>query len=167
MGVVWKIGDDINTDEIISSEYYPRPNLKEVGKFALKDRYPEFANNCKQGDVLIAGKNFGCGSSREYAPLALKYTGIKCIIAKSFARIFYRNAINIGLPILTSTDAYRKCEESDKVEVNLKTGRITNHTTEEVFKAQPVPAFALQIINEGGVVELLQKKEFEEIQNGF
>lgn len=167
MGTVWKIGDDVNTDEIISSEYYPRPNIEEIGKFALKDVYPEFAKNCKRGDVLIAGKNFGCGSSREYAPIALKYTRVKCIIAKSFARIFYRNAINIGLPILTSDEAHGKCEEGDQIEVNIETGKIMNQSKKETLTAQPLPAFALQIIKEGGIVELLHKKEFEEIQDEF
>ena len=164
MAKVWKIGDDVNTDEIISSEYYPRENVEELGKFALLGVYPDFAKNNSKGDVLIAGKNFGCGSSREYAPIALKYTGIKCIIAKSFARIFYRNAINIGLPILVSEDAVDNTEEREEVEVNLETGKITNVTKNTVFQTNPLPNFVMQIVNQNGIINYLKNHDFEELE---
>ncbi|MBU0756790.1 MAG: 3-isopropylmalate dehydratase small subunit [Nanoarchaeota archaeon] len=159
----WKIGDDINTDEIISSEYYPRENLEELGQFALFDAYPDFAKNKRPGDVLIAGNNFGCGSSREYAPIALKHTRIKCIIAKSYARIFYRNAINIGLPIIISEEVYDAFNERDDIEVNLEKGISKNLTTGQDITTEPLPAFVMKIADSGGIVEYLKEHSFEEL----
>ncbi|MAG08089.1 3-isopropylmalate dehydratase [Candidatus Woesearchaeota archaeon] len=164
MAKVWKTGDDVNTDEIIPCKYYPRPKIEELGDFCLHDVYPEFAKNRKKGDVLVAGDNFGCGSSREYAPVALKYSGIKCIIAKSFARIFYRNAINIGLPILISKDAYDNFEEGDEIEVDLEKGVIKNISKNLSFKTEPLPKFVMKIVDEGGIVEFLKKHDFKELQ---
>jgi 3-isopropylmalate/(R)-2-methylmalate dehydratase small subunit len=164
MPVAWKIGDDINTDEIISCKHYPRKDLEKLGDCALEDVYPEFTNNCERDDVLIAGENFGCGSSREYAAIALKFTGIKCIIAKSFARIFYRNAINIGLPIIISQGAYDKFQEKDEIIVDLKKGIVENISKNILIKTKPLPEFILKIVKNNGIINFLQKNDFNALK---
>ncbi len=165
MGKAWKIGDDVNTDEIISSEYYPREDIEKLGDYALIDAYPKFAKNKKKGDILLAGENFGCGSSREYGPLALKYTGVKCIIAKSFARIFYRNSINIGLPIMICRQAVDDADEGDNIDADLKNGDIINYTKNKKYKTDPMPKFIMKIVNSGGIIEYIKSKKTEDIQN--
>jgi 3-isopropylmalate/(R)-2-methylmalate dehydratase small subunit len=164
MSKVWKIGNDINTDEIIPCKYYPRPDIKELGDYALADAYSDFSKNRKKGDVLIAGDNFGCGSSREYAPIALKYSGIKCIIAKSYARIFYRNAINIGLPILVSKQAYDLFEEGDEIQVDLEDGTAKNITKNKEIILEKLPKFILRIVESNGIVEFLKNHEIGELE---
>ncbi|MBD3204448.1 3-isopropylmalate dehydratase small subunit [Candidatus Woesearchaeota archaeon] len=161
----WKIGDDVNTDEIISCRHYPREDNSELGRFALEDVFNEFTENAEKGDVLIAGDNFGCGSSREYAAIAMKATGISCIIAKSFARIFYRNAINIGLAIITSENAYDKIEENDNISIDFNKGLIENFTKNKKIKFDPLPEFIIQIIQKGGIVSFLKEKDLDDMTN--
>ncbi|MBS1266781.1 MAG: Isopropylmalate/citramalate isomerase small subunit [Candidatus Woesearchaeota archaeon] len=163
MAKVWKIGDDVNTDEIIPCSYYPRSNNKELGRYALIDSYPEFANNKKQGDILVAGHNFGCGSSREYAALALLHSGLKCVIAKSFARIFYRNCINIGFPILISRKLHNKVKQGHEINVQLSCGKII--LNKATFKAKPLPEFVSKIISYRGIVQYLRENNLGDLQN--
>lgn len=154
MSKVWKFQDNINTDQIIPGRYYPREDVESLGDFCLCELNPTFAKGKRPGDVVVAGKNFGCGSSREYAALALKYAKIKCIIAKSFARIFYRNCINIGLPVLICEEVFSKVKDSDEIEVDVESGRIKANG--KTFHAQPLPEFALRIVKEGGIINLIK-----------
>jgi len=163
MAKVWKMGDDVNTDEIIACEYYPRPNNEELGKYALIKAYPGFAKDKQKGDILIAGRNFGCGSSREYAALALKYTGIRCVIAKSFARIFYRNCINVGFPMVICEGLDDSIKEGDEADVDLTKGIII--IAGKSYKAQPLPEFVLKIADAGGIVNFLKKNDFGELKD--
>jgi len=160
---IFKLGDNINTDEIIPGRYNVSIEPDYLAKYCLCEICPEFPKKVKFGDVLIAGNNFGCGSSREHAPIALKAAGIKCVIAKSFARIFYRNAINIGLAILVCPDLYELVQEGDVIDVNLEQGLILYKNQE--FKSQPLPKFILNIIEQGGIINFIknaqaQKKPF-------
>lgn len=151
-GQVHKFGDNVNTDEIIPARYLNIKNIDELTKHCLEDIDKEFINKMKKGDIIVAGENFGCGSSREQAPLTIKGAGVSCVIAQSFARIFYRNAINIGLPIL-------ECEETediktgDLIEIDLEEGEIKNLTREKVYQAQPFPEFIQEIISAGGLIK--------------
>lgn len=149
---VWKFGDDIDTDAIIPGRFLTINDPAELAKHAFEGVRPEFAKRVKSGDIIVAGTNFGCGSSREHAPLALKGAKIHCIIAKSFARIFFRNAINIGLPLLEchDTDSIR---EGDKLAVDFGTGVITNVTRNETYQATPLPDFVRGIVDAGGLLE--------------
>ena len=159
-GRVFKFGDNIDTDVIIPARYLNTQDPKELASHCMEDIDKDFASKVRQGDIMVAGHNFGCGSSREHAPIAIKASGISCVIAASFARIFYRNAINIGLPILESEEATREINEGDTVEVDLKNGTILDITTGKEFKAQPFPEFMQEIINAGGLINKT-KKELE------
>jgi 3-isopropylmalate/(R)-2-methylmalate dehydratase small subunit len=155
-GRAWKFGDDISTDHITPGRYYHlRSNLPELAKHVMEDANPEFAKKVKPGDFIVAGKNFGCGSSREHAPLAIKISGVSAVLAKSFARIFYRNAINVGLPLLiVDTDSI---DEGDELEVDLSTGEVRNLTKESSVKAKPLPDVMIRILQEGGLVNYVKK----------
>ncbi len=152
---VWKFGDNVNTDQIIPGRYYPREDVESLGNFCLCELRPAFAKNKRPGDVLVAGRNFGCGSSREYAALALKYSGIRCIIARSFARIFYRNCVNIGIPVLICDGFADNASDGDSIEVDLAGGTI--RADGKVFRAEPLPELALRIAKEGGIINLIKK----------
>lgn len=157
-GKVHKFGDDINTDDIITAKYLVYTDAKELGKHCLETVKPDFANKVKSGDIIVAGKNFGCGSSREHAPLSIKGCGINCVIAKSFARIFFRNAINIGLPILESNDAVDDIKEGDEIEIDLEKGQIKNLTKNKIYKSAPFPKFMQEIIGHGGLLNYLKAR---------
>ncbi len=145
-------GDNIDTDVIIPARYLNTPNAKELAAHCMEDIDANFVNNVKQNDIIVGGFNFGCGSSREHAPLAIKTCGVSCVIAKTFARIFYRNAINIGLAILECEEASNKIEPGDDITVNFDTGIITNNTKNETYTAQPFPSFIKDIIDKGGLL---------------
>ena len=159
----WKFGDDINTDLIIPGRFNITTEEKELAKNVFCELRPEFAKNVMKGDILIAGKNFGCGSSREHAAIALKGTGISCIIARSYARIFFRNAINVGLPVLECDALHGNSDESDSIEVDFKEGSIRNITRNEEFKASKLPDFVLKIVKSGGYVNYLKDHDIEEL----
>jgi len=152
-GKVHKYGDNIDTDVIIPARYLNTANHAELASHCMEDIDKDFVNNVKSGDVMVGGENFGCGSSREHAPIAIKESGISVVIAKTFARIFYRNAINIGLAILECPEASEKIEAGDEVEVDFDTGVITNHTKGESYKAEPFPPFIQEIIAKGGLLK--------------
>ena len=156
-GLVWKFGDNIDTDGIIPARFLNISDKDELAKNCFIDLRPDFKAGVRAGDIIVSGSNFGCGSSREHAPLAIKESGISVIVAKSFARIFYRNAFNIGLPILECAEAVEKINERDEVLIDLKTGEINNRTTGESFSAKPVPDFMREIITAGGLVEYIKK----------
>ena len=158
MTKAYKCGDDVDTDGIIPARYLNTSDPTELGKHAMEDYDKEFMNKITAGDVIVAGKNFGCGSSREHAPIALKAAGISVVIAKSFARIFYRNSINIGLPVIECPQAVEEIQDGDELEVNLETGKITDKTTGKEFQAKPIPPFMMQLLNDGGLIEHLKKK---------
>jgi len=157
-GRAFKFGDDVNTDEIIPARYLNTSDPKELAKHVMEDADPEFPKKVREGDIIVAGKNFGCGSSREHAPIAIKAAGVSAVIAKSFARIFYRNAINIGLPIFESPEAVEGIEEGDIVEINPETGVIRNLTKGTEFKATPIPKDIRKIMEVGGLMEYAKKK---------
>ena len=157
LGRVFKYGDNVDTDVIIPARYLNSFDAKELASHAMVDIDPEFANKVRPGDLIVANKNFGCGSSREHAPLCLKAAGVSCVIAETFARIFYRNAINIGLPILECPAASAAIQAGDKVKVDFDTGIITDETTGETFKAQPFPPFIQNIIKAGGLMKSIEK----------
>jgi len=157
-GRVWKFGDNIDTDLIIPARYLNTSDPKELAKHAMEDADPNWVKKMKPGDFIVAGENFGCGSSREHAPVALKAAGVSAVIAKSFARIFYRNAINIGLPILEAPKAAEAIKEGDAVEVDLSAGEIKDLTTGKKFNAQPFPEFMQKIINAGGLIKYITSK---------
>ncbi len=157
-GRAWKFGNNIDTDLIIPARYLNTSDPAELAKYAMEDADPEWTDKMSKGDFIVAGENFGCGSSREHAPIALKAAGISAVIAKSFARIFYRNAINIGLPILESPQAAEDIKEGDEIEVDLSTGEIKDHTNGRTYKAQPFPDFMQKIIDAGGLINYLKKK---------
>lgn len=153
---VWKFGNDIDTDAIIPGKYLTINKPEELAKHAFEGVRPEFARGIKEGDIIVAGFNFGCGSSREHAPLALKGAKVKCIIAKSFARIFFRNAINIGLPLLECPDT-DMIEEGDHIEVDFGSGLITNTTKDQKYQATPLPDFVRSIVDAGGLIGFAKK----------
>ncbi|QGU00847.1 3-isopropylmalate dehydratase small subunit [Candidatus Syntrophocurvum alkaliphilum] len=157
-GTVYKFGADIDTDAIIPARYLNTSDPKELAKHCMEDADPEFPQKVKEGDIIIADKNFGCGSSREHAPIAIKAAGVSCVIAKSFARIFYRNSINIGLPILESIEAVDAINEGDEIEVILETGKIKNLRTNEEYQATPFPEFMQQIMAKGGLINFVKDK---------
>ncbi len=158
-GNVYKFGDNINTDDIYPGRYLSiTTDREEMARHCFELAYPEFLKTAKPGDIIVAGKNFGCGSSREQAATCLKYFGISVVIAESFARIFYRNAINLGLPILIAPGITGKVEHNDPLEVELAKGIIKNMRTNEEIKGVPLPPFILEILNEGGLVPYLKKK---------
>lgn len=151
-GRVWKYGKNVDTDVIIPGRYCTITDPAELGKHCLEGLDPEFVRKMTPGNIILADTNFGCGSSREMAPLAIKGSGVSCVIAGNFARIFYRNAINIGLPILECGQAYRESEEKDEFEIDFDTGKITNLTKKKTFQAQPFPPFIQEIIRAGGLI---------------
>ncbi len=155
-GRVFKYGDNIDTDVIIPARYLNTSDSKELAAHCMEDIDTEFVSKVKPGDIMVGVKNFGCGSSREHAPIAIKESGISCVIASSFARIFYRNAINIGLPILECAEAAEAISNGDEVEVDFATGDITDVTTGKSFKAQPFPEFIQDIIASGGLIEAVK-----------
>ncbi|HOE07655.1 MAG TPA: 3-isopropylmalate dehydratase small subunit [Treponemataceae bacterium] len=157
-GKVFKYGDNVDTDVIIPARYLNTSNAKELAAHCMEDIDASFVTKVKEGDIMVADKNFGCGSSREHAPLAIKTAGISCVIAATFARIFYRNSINIGLPILECPEAAAGIKAGDEVEVDFDTGLIKNKTTGKEFKAQPFPAFMQEIIKADGLINQLKKK---------
>lgn len=157
-GKVFKYGNDIDTDVIIPARYLNVTDPKELATHCMEDIDKNFINEVKEGDIMVALKNFGCGSSREHAPLALKAAGISCVIAKNYARIFYRNAFNIGLPILECDEAAEKIESGDEVSVDFKNGVIENITKNETYQAEPFPEFIEQIINADGLVNYVKNK---------
>ena len=157
-GKAHKYGADVNTDVIIPARYLNMSDPTELAQHCMEDIDPEFLNRVEPGDIIVATTNFGCGSSREHAPLAIKTAGISCIIAKSFARIFYRNAINIGLPLLECDEAVDNIENGRMVEVDLSGGRIKDLNSGEVFTARPYPAFMAKLISAGGLIEYTKKR---------
>ena len=152
-GTVFRYGDNVDTDVIIPARYLNTSEPKELARFCMEDIDPSFTKEVQVGDIIVADKNFGCGSSREHAPIAIKASGISCVIAKSFARIFFRNAINIGLPILECEEAVEGIEKGHEVEVDFGTGTIHNLTTGKTYKAQPFPEFMQRIIASNGLIE--------------
>ncbi len=157
-GRVWKFGSDVDTDAIIPARYLNQTDPTELAKHAMEDERPEFVRGVKKGDILVALKNFGCGSSREHAPLALKAAGISCVIAETFARIFYRNGFNQGLPLLESFEASREIADGDLVQVDLTTGEIFDLTHQKKYLAKPIPPFMQELIKDGGLILHLRKR---------
>ena len=156
-GTVFKYPDNVDTDVIIPARYLNTADAKELAKHCMEDIDADYVNRVKPGDVMVAGWNFGCGSSREHAPLVIKACGTGCVIAKSFARIFYRNAINIGLPILECEAAAEEIQAGDTVSVDFDTGVITDHTTGRTYQAEPFPEFIQNIIKKGGLLASLKE----------
>lgn len=156
---IYKYKDNVDTDVIIPARYLNSFDAKELASHAMVDIDPTFASTVEKGDIIVAGQNFGCGSSREHAPLCLKTAGVKCVIAKSFARIFYRNSINIGFPIMECEEAADKIEKGDEVEVNFSTGVITNKTKNETYQSQPFPEFLQKMIDADGLVNYVNSKK--------
>jgi len=157
-GKVFKYGDNIDTDAIIAARYLNTTDIKDLASHCMEDIDNKFAKEVNEGDIMVALKNFGCGSSREHAPIAIKGAGISCVIAKSYARIFYRNAFNIGLPILECDEAAEKIQAGDEVTVDFKSGKIKNKTKNETYQAEPFPEFIQQIINCDGLVGYVKNK---------
>ncbi|MCK8826195.1 3-isopropylmalate dehydratase small subunit [Natroniella acetigena] len=157
-GQVWKYGDDVDTDVIIPARYLNTSNPKELAKHCMEDIDENFVDKMSNGDLIVAEDNFGCGSSREHAPLAIKAAGVSCVIANSFARIFYRNSINIGLPILECPEAVAGIAEGDQVEVDVDSGLIKNLTKEEEYQAAAFPEFMQELIDAGGLVNYVRRR---------
>jgi 3-isopropylmalate/(R)-2-methylmalate dehydratase small subunit len=155
-GKLYKFGDDVNTDEIIPARYLNTSDPKELAAHVMEDADPQFPAKVKPGDILVAGNNFGCGSSREHAPIALKAAGISCIVADSFARIFYRNAFNIGLPIMEAPVA-AEAETGHELRLDTATGIITNVTLNKEYNSKPIPPFMQELITAGGLMEYVRK----------
>jgi 3-isopropylmalate dehydratase small subunit len=160
-GRVWKFGDDVDTDMIIAARYCNVSDGATLAKHAFADGRPEFASSVSPGDVIVGGRNFGCGSSREHAPIAIKAAGVPVIIAKSFARIFYRNAFNIGLPLLESAEAVDDIRDGDRLLVDLAAGRIENLTRKRSYRIRPIPPFMEKLIRQGGLVEYIRKEKLK------
>ena len=157
-GQVWKFGADVDTDAIIPARYLSATDPAELASHAMEGIAPEIHQQVKPGDIIVADKNFGCGSSREHAPLALKAAGIACLIAKSFGRIFYRNSFNLGLPLLESAEAAEGVSAGDTLEVDPASGRIKNLTTGAEYQARPIPPFMQELLNDGGLMQHVMKK---------
>ncbi len=163
MARAWKFGDNLNTDEIMPARFNITIDEKELASKVFCEIRPDYAPNARPGDVVVGGWNFGCGSSREHAPVAIRGSQAGCVVAASFARIFFRNAINIGLPILESPEASAGIEDGDEVEVDLASGAIYNRTRGTSFQARPLPPFVLKIASAGGLVKFLREHEIEEL----
>ncbi len=157
-GRVWKFGDDIDTDRIIPARYLNTSDPEKLAEHCMEDADPDFPKKVQKGDIIVAGKNFGSGSSREHAPIAIKAAGVAAVIAKSFARIFYRNSFNTGLLILESPEAVEGIEEGDIIEIDTKKGTITNTRTGITYKANPIPPFMEELLEAGGLMEYIKKK---------
>lgn len=158
-GRVFKFGSNVDTDVIIPARYLNVPDAAELAKHCMEDIDKEFVNKVTDGDIIVADKNFGCGSSREHAPIAIKAAGVSCVIAETFARIFYRNAINIGLPIIECPEAAKEIEEGDQVEVDFDSGKIYNKTKGTEFQGQAFPEFMQNIISNGGLINYINNKK--------
>lgn len=158
-GKVIKYGDNIDTDVIIPARYLNTSDRNELAGHCMEDIDADFVNRVRPNDIMVAGKNFGCGSSREHAPIAIKASGISCVIAKDFARIFYRNAINIGLPILECPQASENIDDGDEIEIDFDTGVIFNKTKNQTYKAEPFPEFMQNLIQKGGLVEYIKSSK--------
>jgi 3-isopropylmalate/(R)-2-methylmalate dehydratase small subunit len=156
-GRAWKFGDDVDTDVIIPVKYCNTNDPQEFANHCMEGVDPDFHKKVKPGDIIVANKNFGCGSSREPAPISIKALGISCVIAKTFARIFYRNAFNVGLPILECEDAPDQIQEGHELQVNLDTGEIRDLSMEKAFKAKPIPSFMQNLVRDGGLLNHLSK----------
>lgn len=163
MGKTWKFRTNVNTDEIIPGRYNITTDEKDLAKHVFCEIRPDFPANVKPGDFVVAGENFGCGSSREHAPVAIKAAGVKCVIAKSFARIFFRNSLNIGLPIMECSQA-DQISEGDDLEADLVKGIVFDKSTGKTFKARPMPGFLLKIIESGGLISYLKSHDLEDLQ---
>ncbi|MGI6227831.1 MAG: 3-isopropylmalate dehydratase small subunit [Peptococcales bacterium] len=157
-GKVWRVGDDIDTDLIIAARYLNDASDENLKMHCLEDVIPNFSEIIQNGDILVAGKNFGCGSSREHAPIAIKAAGISCVVAQSFARIFYRNAINIGLPIVTAPEAIQGISAGDNIEVDVTRGLIKNATTGKEYEVETFPPFIQEIIEAGNLLNYVKKR---------
>ena len=156
-GTIFKFHNDLDTDQIIASQYLLLPNLDEMKGHAFESLDPDFAKKVKPGDFVVGGENFGCGSSREHAPIAIKAAGVSCVIAQTFARIFYRNSINIGLPIIECPEAAEAIQAGDEVEIDFDTGIITDKTQNRQFKGQAFPPFMQKIIAAGGLINYINE----------
>ncbi|MQN00770.1 MAG: 3-isopropylmalate dehydratase small subunit [Lachnospiraceae bacterium] len=157
-GLVYKYGDNVDTDVIIPARYLNSTKPEELAQHCMEDIDRDFIKNVKKGDIIVAGKNFGCGSSREHAPIAIKAAGVSCVIAETFARIFYRNSINIGLPIIESKEASEKIKSGDIVSVDFDSGVVTDETTGEKFKGQAFPPFMQKLIDAGGLIKYVNQE---------
>ena len=159
MNKVWKFHNDVDTDQIIASQYLLLPDIEAMKQYTFESLDPDFAKKAQPGDLIVAGENFGCGSSREHAPIAIKASGVSCVIAETFARIFYRNSINIGLPIIECKEASERIEAGDEVEIDFDSGIITNKTKGESYKGQAFPEFMQKIIKAEGLMNYINAKE--------
>ncbi len=157
-GRAWKYGDNVDTDVIIPARYLNTSQPEELALHVLEDLDPEFRSKMEKGDIIVAGHNFGCGSSREHAPIAIKASGVGCVVAKSFARIFYRNAINIGLPIIEAPEAVERIKSGDILEIDLENGEIRNLSSGESFRFKAFPPFLMEILRAGGLVEYTKRR---------
>ncbi len=157
-GRVWKFGDDVNTDEIIPARYLSLSDPVKLAEHVMEDADPEFPSKVQSGDIIVAGKNFGCGSSREHAPVAIKGAGISCVIAKSFARIFFRNSFNMGLLIFECAQAAEEIAEGDVVEVDADQGVIRNAVTGGTYSVAPIPPFMKELVQDGGLIPHIRKR---------
>ena len=155
---IYKYGTNVDTDVIIPARYLNAPDIKSLASHCMEDIDADFASTVEAGDIIVAGDNFGCGSSREHAPIAIKACGVTCVIAPSFARIFYRNAINIGFPIMECADAAADIKDTDKISVDFATGVISNETTGKIYQAAPFPAFINDIIQAGGLLNSIKMR---------
>jgi len=158
-GRVWKFGDNIDTDAIIPARYLTTSDPQELARHCMEDADPDFIKKMRPGDIIIGGENFGCGSSREHAPIAIKAAGISCVVAKSFARIFYRNAFNMGLPILESRELVNEVQDGDEISVDTAKGIIILMKGNKTFKSNPIPPFMEQLIADGGLMKHIGKKK--------
>jgi 3-isopropylmalate/(R)-2-methylmalate dehydratase small subunit len=157
-GKAWKFGDDVDTDAIIPARYLNSTDPEFLAAHCMEDADPQFSGKVNAGDIIVAGKNFGCGSSREHAPVAIKGARVSCVIAHSFARIFYRNAFNMGLLILESPEGAAAIESGDEIEVDLDRGQIINHSRQQTYTVQPVPSFMQQLLEAGGLMNYVQQQ---------
>ncbi|MBP2650496.1 MAG: leuD [Firmicutes bacterium] len=155
-GKVWRYGDNVDTDVIIPARYLNSAEPKELAEHCMEDIDPTFAGKVNAGDIIVAGRNFGCGSSREHAPVAIKASGVPCVIADSFARIFFRNAINIGLPLIELGAAVTEIDNGDNVKIDLSKGLVENITKNKYYKVQPLPGFIQEIANAGGLISYIK-----------
>ena len=156
-GKVWKFGDNIDTDLIIAARYLNTSEASELAKHVMEDADPSFVNNMREGDIIVAGENFGCGSSREHAPIALKAAGVAAVVAPTFARIFYRNAFNMGLPIFELPEA-EEINEGDTIRIDMDAGEIINVTQAKTYKFTPIPAFMQELVDAGGLINYAKQE---------
>ncbi len=157
-GKVWKFGDDVDTDVIIPARYLVTIDPAELATHCMEDIDPEFAGKVQPGDVIVAGKNFGCGSSREHAPISIKAAGVRAVVAESFARIFYRNAINIGLPVIESPQSAKEAETGDLLEIDTDEGNVHNTRTGNTYPSTPYDTYVMEIIQAGGLMEAVTRR---------